>query len=561
MVASAVHLEFDITNTRYRLVNTTNFLTTYGLNVATYGMKITGTLMFNNAIYEQHLTAIDPFINLQAGDNVSAWNDLPLDENGEVVNGTWTGTFNVRAVGTGLSIFSFALTGSIMTTIQDELASFFIAGNTFTVSGGANSGVKTISTATDVGANLQIVTVEALVNQGPVGDTWAFDLINPSGTLTHAYTGCTEVAATATMTSDCDSGDNGTLTYEDTTPYAAAEQTLVSRSAVITPPAYAVAAGIAAVTTTESSYTFTQLATLTWELTLTNVLSYTQDDGLVVSYTASLTKEYKVTCAGTLCGLNPCIETLSQAHDAELLANTVSKYQRFVDKIALLYIEALNYKQCLEYDNYRAKIAEIEEVLEESQCECTCCDDEVARLIYNTSSDSQTAIEQIQDVRQFFLRNGVPTVNQDSSQGYAIGAIIENINTGILYRATDVTVGAAVWGVYYNPNGTLQYTSYVVRLTQSGVLSPADAIVLDQFGLGPILWARTVAGNYTGTLVGAFTLDKTMVSVINNRITGGFFMSGVRVSNDVILLNTRNNAAANADGVLSETFVKIDVFA
>ena len=54
------------------------------------------------------------------------------------------------------------------------------------------------------------------------------------------------------------------------------------------------------------------------------------------------------------------------------------------------------------------------------------------------------------------------------------------------------------------------YKSYVAILTQTGTAAPTVATVLDNTLGGTIVWTRTAAGNYTGTLTGAFTASKTI---------------------------------------------------
>lgn len=61
-----------------------------------------------------------------------------------------------------------------------------------------------------------------------------------------------------------------------------------------------------------------------------------------------------------------------------------------------------------------------------------------------------------------------PTVNDDSNDGYAVGSLWVNTTTDLVFIATDVTIGAAVWK---------RYQPYDVDLTAlAGVTSAADKV-------------------------------------------------------------------------------------
>ena len=67
------------------------------------------------------------------------------------------------------------------------------------------------------------------------------------------------------------------------------------------------------------------------------------------------------------------------------------------------------------------------------------------------------------------------------------------------------------------------YKVYTALLTQTGTNAPA-ATVLENT-IGDIVWSRDDAGNYYGTLVGAFTPDKTTFTASSydaGRVVGGF---------------------------------------
>jgi hypothetical protein len=136
------------------------------------------------------------------------------------------------------------------------------------------------------------------------------------------------------------------------------------------------------------------LATGTWTITNNYELSQVSS-GLIVTYTASVTDERKVSCAGTLCGLLPCIENLLQVHGAAVKKG-FSPYQFFVDSILLNYVQAVEYKKCGEFDKYQEKVAAIDALLDASGCECSCCDDDVLIWVVNATAGQATIIEALQ---------------------------------------------------------------------------------------------------------------------------------------------------------------------
>lgn len=62
------------------------------------------------------------------------------------------------------------------------------------------------------------------------------------------------------------------------------------------------------------------------------------------------------------------------------------------------------------------------------------------------------------------------------------------------------------------PEGGLIETGKVYRatLTQAGTAAPVAVVHLNTLG-GTVVWTRNSAGNYTGTLSGAFITDKTWI--------------------------------------------------
>jgi hypothetical protein len=127
-------------------------------------------------------------------------------------------------------------------------------------------------------------------------------------------------------------------------------------------------------------------------------MTYTQPDGLVVNYTVVDTGETKVTCAGTLCGLTPCIESIKDKYAVAFNTGKASGLEPIILMILQLYALAKEYRTCGEYDKYASTVAQLEQVLDKSgYCECGCCDEtkDVPYWVDNSNFDAQTIIDEL----------------------------------------------------------------------------------------------------------------------------------------------------------------------
>jgi hypothetical protein len=550
MIQSIIHLEFNLVTKRYRVVDTTDYVAT-GISLSLQQMKGLGTIRFNGSIDQQHTSVGDPLIDLEVGDTTSVWYDLPLDVNGEVVNGTWTiDDYSVRVLAIGLQFTSITLPTTIVTDGSNWVYDFLTTGNSILLTGGAPQTVVIASIA-DGTPDVTITTSTTIANA--THDDIDFDVTNVTGSLTHTYSGCVKKTPILELSYDCDSGPTGTFTAVDDTSLGTT--TLVTRSMSIYPPSLAPL--ISAVTTAQSSYTFSQLATGTWEALLSLSLSYTQADGAVLTYSVEARKESKVSCTGSLCGLNKCLETLRKLH-TDALKIGVSPFQSTVDSILIYFAKANGYKGCGKMDDYYAQVALIQDLLDSIDCGCE--EDENASVyIFNVDADTQSIILQLQSDLQYKLNNGIPTVNDDISTGVQVGAIKQDVNTGIEYRCTNNTIDAAVWVLYYDPStATLPYKSYVVSLSQpTAGIAPTETVIFNNFPSAPVL-GYFATGSFTYVLASTFLLAKTFV-VVNQSDTSSGGAIGVgsiaakRINDGVIVITTRDEANVLADEVLDNT--------
>ena len=103
---------------------------------------------------------------------------------------------------------------------------------------------------------------------------------------------------------------------------------------------------------------------------------------------------------------------------------------------------------------------------------------------------------------------------------------------------------------------------YKALLTQAGVAAPV-AIVLENTLLpseAAIVWSRNAVGNYKGTLIGAFVVDKTIALADLTASNFTAFNLDLGFTTDVITLVTANQAGASTDNILTKTSVTIEVF-
>lgn len=95
----------------------------------------------------------------------------------------------------------------------------------------------------------------------------------------------------------------------------------------------------------------------------------------------------------------------------------------------------------------------------------------------------------------------MPVIDIDSSQILPAGGI-----AGAVLRKSS--------GSDYDVEWATEPKVYVALLTQTGTDAPVATVLKNTLG-GTVVWTRTIAGAYYGTLVGAFTENKTWHSPIS----------------------------------------------
>jgi hypothetical protein len=490
---STVSLSFDLTYTdpitgtvipRCVVTDSTDYAGIADFDLVLQQAKGYGVLTFNGDVIQSKSSVGNPLIDLQnwnfSTGTPTGYFDLPLDINGNVANGVYGITYSLRLTEgapdpTGTASSTLTLSG------YEWMSDFFEVGDAITLTP-VVPGFPAARTITDVqyiGGNTVITLNSAVSPSGSYELT--YDVANVQFSETYSYAGCTQVSADVNFNYDCEYGDFGTWSVSNTTNLASGEIvsslncTVNYPSWTATPP---VVISSLPYPTTPSS---TPLATGTYTVVLSQQIQQTQTSGLVVLYNNSVIKEFAVTCAGTLCGLVPCIENLRAAHAAELVRNRISKYQVFVDNVLLYYTEAMNYRACGELDKYTETITLIQSQLDASGCECACCDNETYYWVSNNSATS--VIDQLLANFQYRLFDGAGSDPGPLVTGVEYGAIWQDVSDGILYRCTDATAGSLQWEVYYNPAGTIQAIDVLATpnapLTAGTVQGQLDEIAAD----------------------------------------------------------------------------------
>ena len=109
-------------------------------------------------------------------------------------------------------------------------------------------------------------------------------------------------------------------------------------------------------------------------------------------------------------------------------------------------------------------------------------------------------------------------------------------------------------GDSYNP----LYTVYTALLSQSSTDAPVATVLENTLG-GTVVWTRTSAGLYKGTLAGVFTLDKTVAFQTPN--SGALILIDANVDVDYFELYSAAVAdGVDADDLLINATVEIRVY-
>jgi len=164
----------------------------------------------------------------------------------------------------------------------------------------------------------------------------------------------------------------------------------------------------------------------------------------------------------------------------------------------------------------------------------------------NDGSNNGTAVNRMNhaDFHQFFAR--------------MMGEAIKNAKDGFDYN--DVPDNAYDGFQYYEALlRTKSHKYYIATITQTGTNDPV-ATPLEN-NIGTIIWTRTSAGVYLGTLTGAFVTGKTWMQVNGITLDGSnaaFVFLGIGSPNQIIL-RTYLDSTTEADGLLDPNPAHVEI--
>lgn len=558
---STVTLTFDLTYTnpvtgalepRGIVTDSTNYAG-LGIDLSNQEAKGLGQITFNGDVIIPDGGIASPMINLEtwgtehAGQTPFFSFPLTLDTNGNAANGVYEFTYSLRLIQSFEMEIDFYTTNSLQLGGYAYLANFLQAGND------VSNSVETTQVVS-VSFTDPTLTINTTTIANP--STWeflVFDITNVQLNAVYTYSGCVQSAAAVTFAYDCEVSPNGTFSVANATVLNG--QAITSLSATINYPSWTSLTPTfnSQIVTNTLPYSNNVLATGTFSVSLSQVIQKTQTDGLILQYTSSSVQEFVVSCAGSLCGLIPCMESLRNAHATELQRNRISKYQVFVDNVLLYYTEAQNYRSCGDIEKYRTTLALIEAQLDASGCDCGCCDPDTFQWVNNNAAST---IDTLINALQFRLVDGTPTATDDSTKGVEVGALWEDISglpitQGILYVCVDNTVNEAIWEVYFDPNAPIPgYDAEDITYAGS-VLLPGPNVKTALDGASDILTDQAIAINNLSVALGATNVAVAGKLTANAPITGAQRTKITYDNNGLVVAGTTLSASDIPSGVLA----------
>lgn len=130
--------------------------------------------------------------------------------------------------------------------------------------------------------------------------------------------------------------------------------------------------------------------------------------------------------------------------------------------------------------------------------------------------------------------------------------------TGQLLAKNSNTDGDVEWVDEIDPDGGV--LEYVALLNQTGTDAPVATVLKNTLGGVPV-WTYEGLGQYAGTLIGSFILNKTTVSVgsATDGVHNTTYSSARVQSIDMVVINTATSITSVDDQLLN-TYIKIEVY-
>ena len=150
---------------------------------------------------------------------------------------------------------------------------------------------------------------------------------------------------------------------------------------------------------------------------------------------------------------------------------------------------------------------------------------------------------------------GSGNVVGDGLRALVVGDGLTVENDGI--ATTNLTVTNTINGRAAN-DMLRNYERYIALITQTSTSAPT--VIELENTIGPIIWTRKTTGEYSGTLSGAFTANKTYAT-ISNALADSIVMISTTASDiNIITTNLHSPIAVAHDGHLNNNTLEIRVY-
>ena len=150
---------------------------------------------------------------------------------------------------------------------------------------------------------------------------------------------------------------------------------------------------------------------------------------------------------------------------------------------------------------------------------------------------------------------GSGNVVGDGLRALVVGDGLSIENDGI--ATTNLTVTNTINGRAAN-DMLRNYERYIALITQTSTNAPT--VIELENTIGPIIWSRKTTGEYSGTLSGAFTANKTYATISNVVADGIVRISTTANDINIITTNLHSPTAAKHDGHLNKNTIEIRVY-
>ena len=150
---------------------------------------------------------------------------------------------------------------------------------------------------------------------------------------------------------------------------------------------------------------------------------------------------------------------------------------------------------------------------------------------------------------------GSGNVVGDGLRALVVGDGLSIENDGI--ATTNLTVTNTINGRAAN-DMLRNYKRYIALITQTSTNAPT--VIELENTIGPIVWTRKTTGEYSGTLSGAFTANKTYATISQTLADSIVMISTTANDINIITTNLHSPTAAKHDSHLSKNTIEIRVY-